>query len=174
MRGSKGFKVVGRIAEYNGNGKAVVRANGTLHEVDVRLLRIIPSCAHCGKAFQTKDQRAKYCSRACYLAAKACPVCVHCGQRTRYSRAQYCSQRCSDAAQMAQTDREVFAALVAYKRAHDGISPRLTRLAKDALMHQQTVSAALKRLEQAGRIWIEGEPPYQVYGVVGGKWTYEP
>lgn len=73
-----------------------------------------------------------------------------------------------------ETDREVFAALISYKGAHDGLSPSLPLLAKEIYMHEQTIGLALNRLVAAGKIRYEGEMSYRSIVVVGGKWTFEP
>lgn len=103
-------------------------------------------------------------------------TCISCGKPLRQRRKTAMCKACVEEAKRRDTDNRVFAAIVTYKQANDGNTPKVEHLVKLAYTNDWTIDMALRRLEQVGRIRIvQSRAGYRQDGiiVVGGKWTYE-
>lgn len=70
---------------------------------------------------------------------------------------------------------EIFRAIVAYKREHDGNSPSVQELADLCGISSKSVMVYnLRRLERAGRVRLVSARRSRSIEVVGGGWTYQP
>lgn len=115
-----------------------------------------------GSTFEIKPSEVWWVRRAC----------IHCERMIKRSGAKYCSRSCY-IAHAKSLDESFFDAIVAYKRANDGLSPSLRHLNTEVGTCQDTTIAALYRLAKAGRIRFLGSGHSRQIAVTGGKWTYE-
>lgn len=70
---------------------------------------------------------------------------------------------------------EVLRFVVDYKRGHDGNSPSVREIQEGLGWDStSTVAAALRRLEQAGKVRLTGYPGTRGIEVVGGRWDLTP
>lgn len=141
------LKMTGHIVSINCE-TAQVRANGEVYEVKIEYLR----------------WRGLRYPR---------PACTTCGQPCQTLRATCCSRECFYELNRRRCVERVFAVLVAYKAAHNGISPIVPQIVRLARTTNEGARDALRRLEADGRIWFEGDNRHRQIGVVGGKWVYE-
>ena len=101
-------------------------------------------------------------------------TCTQCGTQLTQRRQYAMCRPCYTAYAAAEVDEQVFAAIVAFKRANDGLSPRQRDIAQTIYLDAKTVASSLTRLEKAGRIHRRQHGKYRIdYVVVGGKWTYQ-
>lgn len=99
--------------------------------------------------------------------------CIECGKPVyRHGKTKMC-RKCHTQALRDDADERIFAAIVAYKRKHDGLAPAKSKLAKLAFVAQFTAYEAIQRLVAAGRIKLVHHHHYVGIIVVGGRWTYE-
>lgn len=140
--------LAGHVVSVNGK-TAQVRANGEVYEVA-----------------KEKLKRERY-----GLIAR--PACAYCGRTIGETQHKYCNHACMGAHRAQQTDDAIFAAIVGYKKANDGLSPKVMELAAATGYGRTCVEKSLRRLGTAGRIRREGGDGHKQIWVRGGKWTYE-
>jgi len=130
-------------------------------------------CLQCGEEIRGKNRANKqFCSTKCYRLSRPANRCAACNQPTKSRGATHC-RACADAIDRCDTDNLVFAAIVDYKRRHDGNTPSAGELERTALCTKKTVQIAITRLSAAGRIRFQGTGPYRDIIIPGGKWTFE-
>ncbi|MCL4238593.1 MAG: hypothetical protein KJ047_10130 [Anaerolineae bacterium] len=66
------------------------------------------------------------------------------------------------------TRERVFRFIVEYKRQHDGLSPAIKEISRACVLHTSTVKYHLLKLENQGRIRINGRRAIEV---IGGVWN---
>lgn len=69
-----------------------------------------------------------------------------------------------------QTRDQVFAFIVEYKRAHDGLSPATGEIAAACQLHTSSVRYHLTQLQLEGRIRVV---PHRGITIVGSGWGWE-
>lgn len=147
----------------------------------------------CRKPFKVNSHHHLFCSKRCKNRAgyhrreklKALGfstarrvikyTCTKCGKKIEPRGKTAMCRGCLSASISQETDDRVFRAVVEFKIANDGLSPRYGQLAAVLYNSTWTVAKSMKRLEKAGRI----KRTNSEYGhhprilVVGGKWVYE-
>jgi hypothetical protein len=141
------IKLIGHIVSVNCD-TAQIRSRGKLFQVELTRLKRAPN------------------------ARKPRQQCLYCGGLCKDSHSKYCSKAHFDIDRAHQTDKAVFAAIIAYKAANDGTSPCEADIARLAYVARTTVVRSLARLEASGKIWCKSTQTRRQIGVVGGKWTY--
>lgn len=103
------------------------------------------------------------------------PTCNRhgCDKAIGYPGSAYCSRICFAKAREDESDNAVFAMLVRYKAAHDGVSPSTQEIADETGIFRSSVTRSLARLANAGRIVYSKTGKQRAIRVVGGRWVYE-
>ena len=162
--------MTGRII-HNGGNMAQVAANGNTYEVIVSQLRVIKTCVYCDTPL--KNGNIKYCSVNCrQQEGYQKHLCAWCGKPTKNIRNRHCCRRCQWADDNSAIDNLVFAALVEYKRQHQGATPTLEILAAATNSNWCAMRRSINRMGNAGRLSFEGHGADRHVIVTGGKWTY--
>lgn len=99
--------------------------------------------------------------------------CPTCGILVKDYRRGFCSVDCFNKYRCQQIDDKVFAAIIRLKTERQGMSPTCQEIGEAVGMWREPTWRSIKRLESAGRIWLEGGENHKQIGVVGGKWVYE-
>ena len=101
-------------------------------------------------------------------------TCTKCGKEiASRSKTRMC-RTCWAASTNQEVDSEVFQAVIEFKAANDGLSPKCVEIAKMLYRDSNTVARSMGRLENAGRIkrvWSSRNRAQII--VPGGKWVYE-